>query len=75
MTRTLKIRRVGGSLGAIFPKELLERIGAHEDDEIAAIETADGVLLKARDPDFDAAIAAFEDVRHRYRNTLRRLAE
>jgi putative addiction module antidote len=75
MTRKLKIRRVGGSLGAIFPKELLERIGAQEGDEIAAVETSEGILLRAQDPAFDEAMEAFEQVRKRYRNTLRRLAE
>jgi putative addiction module antidote len=75
MERTLKIRRVGGSLGAIFPKEMLEELGVGEGSELAAVGTSDGILLRALDPTFADAMDAFEEVRREYHNTLKKLAE
>ena len=44
-------------------------------DRVFAIETDRGVLITPYDPDFDAAMQAFDEVRRQYRNTLRKLAE
>lgn len=75
MNRTLKIRRVGGSLGAIFPKEMLEELGVGEGSELAATRSGAGWLLTAQDPTTQAMLAAFDEGRRKYRNTLRKLAE
>lgn len=75
MTHKLKIRAVGGSLGAIFPKEMLERMRVGKDDELFAVETAEGYMLVPHDPEFEAQMQAFEIGRRKYRNALRKLAE
>ncbi len=71
----LKVRRIGNSLGAILPGELLTRLRVGEGDEVFAVEVEGGVKLTAFDPDFDAAVSAFEEGRRKYRNALRKLAK
>ena len=71
----LKVRRIGNSLGAILPAAVLERLRVGEGDELFLVEEADGVRLTPYDPDFDDAVAAFEEGRRKYRNALRKLAE
>lgn len=75
MTRTIKIRRVGGSLGAIFPKDLLQELKVGEGDELVVTPADGGIALHPHDPDTDKILAAFERGREQYRNTLRKLAE
>lgn len=75
MVRTLKIRRVGGSLGAIFPKEMLEALHAGEGDELIVTRRGDEIVLTPPDQGQSSVLEAFERGRAKYRNTLRRLAE
>ena len=71
----LKVRRIGNSLGAILPSEVLNRLRVGEGDEIFVIEDEDGVKLTPYDPDFEEALEAFEGGRKKYRNALRKLAQ
>jgi putative addiction module antidote len=71
----LKIRRIGNSLGAIIPAEVLARLRVGEGDELHVIVEADGVRLTPFDPEFDAAMSALEEGRRTYRNALKKLAE
>jgi putative addiction module antidote len=71
----LKIRRIGNSLGAIFPAEMLDRYKLKEGEEVFVIEEEDGFRLTAYDPEFEAVMEAYEEGRRQYRNTLRKLAE
>lgn len=75
MTRTIKIRRVGGSLGAIFPKELLDEINIREGDELIVTRNGPDLTLSPNDPNLQKILDAFERGRKQYRNTLRKLAE
>jgi len=71
----LKVRKIGNSLGAILPAEVLSHLHLSEGDEIFAVEVEDGVKLTPYDPDFDNMLTAFEEGRRKYRNALRKLAE
>jgi putative addiction module antidote len=71
----VKIRKMGGSVGATLPKELAERFHLQAGDELIAIETADGILLTPYDPDVAEALEIGADVQARYRNALRELAK
>ena len=71
----VKVRKVGNSLGAILPAEVAARLRVKEGDSLSVTETLDGIQLSPYDPDFDAAMKAFERGRGRYRNTLRQLAK
>lgn len=72
---TLKIRKVGNSLGATFPKEVLQKLKLEEGDTVYVTETPDGVQLTPYDPNFDQAMEAYRKVSNKYRNALRQLAE
>ena len=74
MHRT-KLRAIGGSTGAIFPREVLERMHVSSGDELMMIPTENGVLVTPYDPDFERAMDSFEKGRRKYRNALRELAK
>jgi putative addiction module antidote len=44
-TRTLKIRAVGNSLGAVVPRDVLAKLGAGEGDELRIIDSPLGVVI------------------------------
>lgn len=71
----VKVRKIGNSLGAILPGELAARLRVKEGDNLSVTETPDGIQLSLYDPEFEAAMEAFERGRARYRNALRRLAK
>ena len=75
MNRTIKIRRVGSSLGAIFPKELLEEMQLGEGDELVITRRGADYALVPREPGTEKLLEAFDSFRKQYRNTLRKLAE
>ena len=75
MVREITLRRAGGSITATLPKDMADRMQVGPGDRIFAVETDRGILLTPYDPDFDAALDAFREVRREYRNTLRKLAE
>ena len=72
---TLRIRKIGNSLGTILPTELLNRMNVQEGDDLHVVETESGIELTAYDPDFENAMQVFEKGRKKYRNALRRLAK
>ena len=70
----LKIHKVGNSLGATIPKEVLEKLRVQEGDTIFVTETPDGVKLSACDSEFEKAITIYEQGSHKYRNAMKQLA-
>ena len=72
---SLKVTRIGNSLGVILPKEITDRLKLEKGDELAAIDTANGVELTPYDPAFDRKMKAAKRVAKRYRNALRELAK
>jgi putative addiction module antidote len=75
MVKQITLRQAGGSVTATLPKDMMDRLNVRPGDRMFAVETERGVLLTPYDPDFDAAMEAFQEVRRQYRNTLRKLAE
>ena len=72
---TLKLRKVGSSVGVIIPKDMLDTLHLSEGDKVYARTNSDGVHLTPYDPDFDEAMDAFSRTRRKYRNALRKLAK
>lgn len=71
----LKIRAVGSSSGAVFPKELLAELGVKQGDTIYATRAPDGsVRLTPHDERFARQMAVAEDVMREDRDILRALA-
>jgi len=72
---TLKLRKIGSSVGVILPKELLETLRLQEGDQVFADAGQDALRITPYDPEFDAAMKAFEKTRRKYRNALRELGK
>lgn len=73
--RTLKVRRIGNSLGVVLPKDVLAKLNVGEGAELSVTETPDGVALTAYDDDFNRQLEAGRRAMQRYRNALRELAK
>lgn len=73
--QSLKLRKVGSSLGVILPKELLEQLHLKEGDQLFAEANREGLQLSPYDPAFDDALKAFDRTRRKYRNALHQLAK
>ena len=75
MSKPLKIRKIGSSLGLVLPKELLTELGVAEGDTLYPVRTPGGVELTRYDPDFEQALKASRDFMRRYPNAMKKLAE
>ena len=75
MVRSVKLRRMGGSVGATLPKDMAERLRLAAGDEVLAVETANGILLSPYDADVDEGLAIAAEAQKRYRGALRELAK
>lgn len=73
--RTLKVRKIGNSLGVVLPKDVLAKLKVGEGDELTVSETPDGVALTAFDDETQRQLEIARDIMRRYRNTLRELAK
>ena len=71
----LKIRKIGNSLGASIPKEILEQMNVGEGDTLYVTKTPQGIQLTPYDPEFERAMEAAKDITSRYRNALKELAK
>ena len=75
MMKEVKVRRVGGSVGTMLPKDMADRLHLEPGDRLLAIETDQGILLTPYDPVTDKALAIAKRAAKRYRNALRQLAK
>jgi putative addiction module antidote len=76
MTITMKVRRIGNSLGLIMPRELAEHMHAKEGDTVHVVtERGGAVRIAPYDPNFEKAMKAFEETRRNFRNAFRTLAK
>jgi len=75
MVREVKLRQVGGSVGATLPKDMADRLNLGVGDRVLAVETDQGILLSPYDPTVEKALAAAARTAKKYRNALRQLAK
>ncbi len=75
MVKSVKLRKMGGSIGATIPREMAERFHLAEGDEVFAIETDQGILLSPFDPEVLEALGHAAVAAKRYRNALRELGQ
>lgn len=72
---TLKLTKIGNSVGAIFPKELLARMHVDAGDEVYLTETPDGIRVTPYDPDFERQMRLAEKIMKKRRTVLRELSK
>jgi putative addiction module antidote len=75
MVRNVKLRRMGGSVGATLPKDFAEHLHLTAGTEVLAVETSDGILLTPYDRDTAEALGLAAEAQAHYRNALRELAK
>ena len=74
--RTLKVRKIGNSLGVVLPKDVLAKLKVGEGDELAVSDTPDGVALKAvADDDTAELMRMAEEIMRKRRRVLKALAQ
>ena len=74
-TKSLKLTRVGNSIGVVLPRDLLDRLRVDRGDLLYLVETPSGVELTPYDPEVAAQIELAEEVMRQDRDVLRKLAE
>ncbi|MEZ5648109.1 MAG: AbrB/MazE/SpoVT family DNA-binding domain-containing protein [Alphaproteobacteria bacterium] len=72
---SLKLRKIGNSLGVVLPKEMVDELRIGEGDTLYATKTEDGLKLSPYDPEFEADIKAGRDFMRHNRDALRALAK
>ena len=75
MANALKLTKIGNSVGAVFPKELLARLQLEAGDTLYLTESPDGVRLTPYDPDFADQMDAARKIMKQRRSVLRELAK
>lgn len=71
--KAVKLQKLGGSVAAVIPKAMLDRLHLAAGDEVHIVETREGLLITPFDPDFDEAMAIYERGARSYRNAVREL--
>jgi len=72
---SLKLTKVGNSLGVVLPKEALARLHVGPGDTLFLTESPDGFRLTPYDPEFAAQFTLAEGIMKRRRAALRELAK
>ena len=72
----LKLTQIGNSVGAVFPKEALVKLGVEKGDVVYLTEAPSGELrLSALNPEVAEEVALGEAFMDEYRDTFRALAK
>ena len=72
---TVKIHKIGDSLGITLPEEVLQQLNVGEGDNVFLTETEDGVQITVNDPEFERAMKIYKQGSEKYKNALRELAK
>ena len=72
---SVKVRKVGNSLGVVLPKDVISKLGVDNGDELFLIKTQNGYQISPYDPKFAEQVSAAERIMKKRRNVLRKLAE
>jgi putative addiction module antidote len=72
---TLKLSKIGNSVGVVFPKEMLSKMHAKEGDKLFFIETSDGYTLTPYDVTFAKQMKLAKEIMQKNKDVLKVLAE
>ena len=71
----LKLTQIGNSVGAVFPRELLNQLQLDKGDSLFVTETPDGLRITKNDPVFAEQMQAARDIMKKRRAVLHELAK
>ena len=72
---TLKLTKIGNSVGVIIPREILARLDVDAGDSLYLTESPDGLRVTPYNPDFERHMASARKIMKKRRNALRELAK
>ncbi|HEY8380669.1 MAG TPA: AbrB/MazE/SpoVT family DNA-binding domain-containing protein [Microvirga sp.] len=72
---TLKVRKIGNSVGVVLPKEVVARLRVEEGDQLFLSDTPDGIALSPYNPQFEADMDVARKIMRKRRAVLRELAK
>jgi len=72
---TLKITRIGNSLGVILSKEILAKLNVEKGDEIILSETPVGLQITAHSEKNARQLEIAKEIMKKHRHVLKKLAE
>ena len=72
---TLKLRKIGNSVGVTFPQETLRALHVDDGDTLFLTEAPGGFRLTPYDPTFERQMTAAEEIMRQNRDVLRELAK
>ena len=72
---TLKLTQIGNSVGAVFPRELLNQLKLEKGDSFYVTDSPDGLRITSHDPVFEAQMRAARELMKERRNVLHELAK
>lgn len=75
MVQSITLKKIGGSVGAILPKDMLDRQHLQAEDQVFVVETTQGILLTAVDPAATEALAAYAVLAKENRAAMAALAK
>jgi antitoxin component of MazEF toxin-antitoxin module len=75
MIRKVTVRQAGGSVSITVPKDIAERHHLSVGEEVFVVETDEGVLFTAYDPEFERAVELYAAGAKQFKNALRELAK
>lgn len=72
---TLKLTQIGNSVGAVFPRELLNQLQLDKGDQLYVTETPDGLRIIKHNPEFAQQMEAARQIMKNRRAVLHELAK
>ena len=72
---TLKLTQIGNSVGAVFPRELLNQLQLDKGDQLYVTETPDGLRITKHNPEFVQQMEAARQIMKNRRAVLHELAK
>lgn len=71
----LKLTQIGNSVGAVFPRELLNQLQLEKGDSLYVTESPDGLRITKHNPEFAEQMQAAREIMKRRRDVLHELAK
>ena len=71
----LKLTQIGNSVGAVFPRELLNQLHLEKGDSLYVTESSDGLRITKHNPEFAEQMQVAREIMRQRRAVLHELAK